>query len=412
MAAVSVTLAFLPRAHAQGGPMPIGQVSAVTPLKTCPSGFYSPAPPATQTVCYSAAVDCPNTNSIWFTFSYVVPANPIGTIAIFSSAGGTSPSTDGGNDEDFAMDYYNANYAVIQSAWGYDWEDTNGLVPIANQQYNILNAACRPATLLSYIDSNVNFHVSGKPVCAQGSSAGSGGIGYGLTWYNTGSFLTNVELLSGPVFSNIKAGCQVGNSAATCENMCSSAACGGGSGVCGTQSCINGSAFKCSPGTLNEVAASPWTGDPHYIDGYARAVQNWTGSLTPACNNSQGQSTGGNDPTWLAMSIVNGQGGTFTYGSGFQGMGGWLCYSNQTSGGSCGPACPNNSGPQGEIFYDQFSASNSGGVNGYIITGIQQCSGAEGVAATGSYDPDFPNQGESGKTAIENHMEQFCAPQQ
>jgi hypothetical protein len=101
--------------------------------------------------------------------------------------------------------------------------------------------------------------------------------------------------------------------------------------------------------------------------------------------------------------------GLASYGSGFQGMGGWLCYNSQTSGGSCGPACPNNSAPQGEIFYDQFSASNSGGVHGYLITGIQQCGGAEGVAATGSYDPDVPNQGESGKTAIENHMERYCA---
>jgi hypothetical protein len=80
----------------------------------------------------------------------------------------------------------------------------------------------------------------------------------------------------------------------------------------------------------------------------------------------------------------------------------------QTSGGSCGAACPNNSGPQGEIFYDQLSASNGGGVSGYIITGIQQCVGAEGVAGTGSYDPDLPNQSESGKTAIEKHMTTNC----
>ncbi len=108
------------------------------------------------------------------------------------------------------------------------------------------------------------------------------------------------------------------------------------------------------------------------------------------------------------MSIVNGQGGTFSYGSGFQGMGGWLCYSYQTSNGSCGEACPNNSGPQGEIFYDQFNGTNGGQANGYIIKGVQSCGGAEGVAANGSKDPDFS---QSGQLAIEAHMEQYCGSQ-
>jgi hypothetical protein len=106
------------------------------------------------------------------------------------------------------------------------------------------------------------------------------------------------------------------------------------------------------------------------------------------------------------MSIVSGTGGTFSYGSGFKGMGGWLCYNYQMSGGSCGAACPNNSGPQGEIFYDQFSGSNAGGASGYLVTGIQQCKGAEGVADSMSVDPDNPSQ--NGQTAIENHMVGNC----
>jgi hypothetical protein len=146
--------------------------------------------------------------------------------------------------------------------------------------------------------------------------------------------------------------------------------------------------------------------DPHYISSYATAVQNWTGQLTPGCNNSQGQSTGiTNNGIWKSMSIVNG-GGTFSYGSGFKGMGGWLCYNSQLTNGSCGAACPNNSGPQGEIFYDQFSASNSGGANGYLVTGIQQCKGAEGVADIKSVNPD--NASQNGQQAIEAHMLANC----
>jgi hypothetical protein len=140
-----------------------------------------------------------------------------------------------------------------------------------------------PRNLLSYINSTAQFHASGTAMCAQGASAGSGGIGYGLTWYNTGSFLTNVELLSGPVFSNIQAGCQVGNSAASCVDICSSATqCGGNvSNPCGLQSCINGSDYKCSAGTKTEVGNMAWIPDPHYISSYATAVQNWTGMPTP-----------------------------------------------------------------------------------------------------------------------------------
>lgn len=225
MALLSITFAFLPPpAHAQSGPMSTGSVGGVTQINTCPSGVFSPPPPATQTVCYQATVTCPNTYQIGVTFSYVSPASPLGTIAIFSGSGGTSPSNETGNDESFASDYYAFGYAVVQTEWGYDWEDTNGPLPQPIYQYNIQNAACRPATLLSYINSKANFHASGQPMCAQGASAGSGGIGYGLTWYNTGSFLTNVELLSGPVFSDIQAGCQVGNSPSTCVDICSSAA--------------------------------------------------------------------------------------------------------------------------------------------------------------------------------------------
>jgi hypothetical protein len=41
-------------------------------------------------------------------------------------------------------------------------------------------------------------------MCALGDSAGSAAIAYSLAYYGAGSYLDNVELLSGPVLSDIE----------------------------------------------------------------------------------------------------------------------------------------------------------------------------------------------------------------
>jgi len=46
-------------------------------------------------------------------------------------------------------------------------------------------------------------------MCALGDSAGSAAVAYSLAYYNAGSYFDNVELLSGPVLSDIEQGCQV-----------------------------------------------------------------------------------------------------------------------------------------------------------------------------------------------------------
>ncbi len=45
-------------------------------------------------------------------------------------------------------------------------------------------------------------------MCAQGDSAGSAAVVYSMTYYGAASYLYNVELISGPVLSDIKQGCQ------------------------------------------------------------------------------------------------------------------------------------------------------------------------------------------------------------
>lgn len=321
------------------------------------------------------------------------------------------------NNDITASDYATAGYAVVQTAWATDWEDTDdGLGMTAPPPApSILNAACRPATFLNFIANSSQYRTSGKGMCAQGASAGSGAVAYSMAWYGLGSQLNNVELLSGPVFSNIEIGCQVGGSPATCAVVCQSGACQGNNAPCGNQVCLSGSATSCSQGTKNEIASSsgPWTDAPQYLTTYAGAVQAWTGNMGPGtCNNVGGSgasTTLGENGAWLQQSIVNGAGGAFSWPSSLVGLGGWACYSYQsTQPPTCfTPAseCPNNSGPEGEQFY--IAVNNGGGPPAnYVLTGIQQCKGAEGVGDPNSIDPDFPT--ESGQQGIEAHMEAYC----
>lgn len=415
--AALVSIALPWRSTAQTAPLPLGQVTLVSQM-TCPSSFYqgSGANPA---VCYSAQVSCPSTNFIPLTFSYIngnAPNTAKGTIVLFNGGGGGMTMTD--NNSSTASDYANAGYAVVQTSWAGDWEDaTEGLGHTAPPPTpSILNAACRPATFLNFIANSSQYHASSTAMCAQGASAGSGAVAYSMVWYGLGSQLNDVELLSGPVFSNIQAGCQYGNSPATCAVICQSGACSGTNAPCGNQVCLGGSATRCSQGTLNEIASSsgPWTDAPQYIGNYSSAVQAWTGNMGPGtCNNVGGSgtaTTGSENSAWLQQSIVNGGGGAFSWPAALVGLGGWACYSYQsTQPPTCfaaGTDCPNNSGPEGEQFY--IAVNNSGATlpAQYVLTGIQQCKGAEGVGDPNSVDPDFP--GESGQQGIEAHMEAYC----
>lgn len=384
-------------AGAQTAPLPLGQVGSLSQLNHCPSGFYT-GTPQNQTVCYQTTVYCPSADPIGLTFSYLNPAAPnapLGTIVLFTGGGGEITSNDGSGTE--AKDYFLDNYAVVQTSWGWDWEDTNGGTVMIQPPpaYSILTAACRPATFLNFINTNSSpqFFAPGTGMCAQGFSAGSGAVAYAIVWYGMGSTLNNAELSAGPVFGDVEIGCQVPNVGDV--NICSNSQRG------------------CSPQTLVEVQSppvgmGPWLVAPQYIDSYLASVQTWTGNLAPACNNTQGQSTGGTNPLtgnnaiWKAESIVTGAGGAFTWPSTLKGLGGWACYSYMQN--TCGQYCPNNSGPEGEQFYSVVS-QQSVVPAGYSLTGIQLCYGAEGTAM--GVDPDNPAL--SGEQAIESHMKTYCS---
>jgi len=236
---------------------------------------------------------------------------------------------------------------------------------------NIAAAACRPATLLSYVHGNPLLF-QGTPqnkagMCAQGTSAGSAAIGYSLVWYGAGAFLDKVELLSGPVLSDIEQGCEVSANGQGAPNVT----------VCPTTetSCHRGSALQ------------PWSQTPEYIDGYAFGPRNWTGDNN--CAGSQ-QTSSTEDTAWLNQSInapVPGGAPPLTNTD----ITAWLCASVANGGPM------NNSSSQGQLFYNFIGSEAT-----FDTFPVTTCPTAEAVTGNGAVVPFLNN--EPGLNAIEADM--------
>ena len=377
-----VAASLATQSHAQFTPLATG-TATLDGAGSCPqsSGWL-----AGGTCKHYTISNCPYAQPLGVTINYV-PASGTskGTIVFFGGGPGTSANTDSGQEATFATAYLLAGFSSVQTAWDSDWENTDvpgdiGLPYVAS----ILAAACRPATLMSAINGSSLYHPVGA-MCAQGASAGGGGVAYALEWYGAKLYLNNVELTSGPTFSSILQGCRVPNFGAVT--------------ICGPNQ------YGCN----NEYGnTQSWMNAPQYIDEalYLGSMQAWTSDDT--CQNVPvGQQTSTlSNQAWLNMSIVNPAGGDFTFPT--TSMAGWVCAGNRNNyqSGTCNvgsPSCPNNSGSQGALFHQQFSSGNRPKPH-YAFTGISLCNGEEGVAGSQAVTPN----GTLGVTAIQTDMEAHC----
>jgi len=302
-----------------------------------------------------------NTQNLAFTYGYRKPTvTQVGTIAFFSGGPGTAPA-DTPEQMSFAQDYLNAGYEIIQVQWNSDWEDTG-----SGTGTNIQYAACRPATFLKYVHDTSKLHSTGG-MCAQGESAGAGAVGYALAWYGAYNWLDKVELLSGPVFSDIQQGCRADVEVPTPPvDICASS----------DPHCVLGG------------SETDWWIGPAYISFYATHVRAWTGDSSCAIPGTTTTPT--SNQNWLNQSIVNGtSNATFSYPN--TSIGGWVCRSEADNLG------PNNSAPQAELFFRQVSSGQQ-----YKVYPVEACLHQENVAATGTYVPALNNI--SGYSAIFNDM--------
>jgi hypothetical protein len=334
-------------AQSQSTALPLGKIdkNMITKLPACPIGYYP------GMTCYTGKVyNCANAVDLGFTYGTLNPAlPPVGTVVFLEGGGGNDPFV----DPHYANKYLQQNLQVVYLAWDADWEYTG-----VNSGTSIKYAACRPATFLNYVYQNLNS--TGSAMCAQGASAGAGAVAYTLAWYGGSTYLDNVELLSGPVFSDIKQGCEVPNARPI---------------------------TVCPTGQLGCVGKQ-WSDSPVYVDHDEELVGPWSGFNV--CNEG-GSTSPAAESAWKSMSIVDGtRNPTFNYPQ--TAMAGWLC-SNVNSK-------QNNSAAQGQFFYEQFTTRSQ--TASYSLTRIDHCQGAEGV------DQGTTPKGELGVDAIGNDMLSAC----
>jgi hypothetical protein len=380
--------------HAQGPSLSLGTLTTSGSPAACNAGagFYYYVYPNTglaldmmcQTATVSSCSQVINGQTVpvsdkWpVTIGYLNPVGIVsgvtvakGLIILHGGSGGTAP-------ESFALadNYFRAGFEVVQMAWGDDWEMISD--PITSGYGNIQAAACRPATLFNWVFNNLFPNVlsanSQAGMCALGDSAGSAAVAYSLAYYGAGSYLDNVELLSGPVLSDIEQGCQWKPQASSVQ-------------VCG-QTNYGGGQYGCQLG-----GGSTWTLSPTYLSGANSSVGKWTNDNSCADANGLNQSTTGASATqWLLQSVVDqygstGQGAapTFTYAS--TAVSGWLCrsvvanpnYACAANSNNNYNSCPNNSSPQGQIFYENIGVGNA--PPHYAVYAVDSCGNAEGVGS-------------------------------
>jgi hypothetical protein len=380
------------------GSLSTGQVQDLVPLSTCPGGqwfSYHSGGTTYPMNCVAANLrGCSNVEDLGFTFGYLSPAGIIpglvqGVIAYFDGGDGTTAA--GEATELQMMNYYfQQGYEVVEVAWSSAWEAAYN--PFPPQTYgNVQNAACRPATFLNYVYTAIYQPITtgnnGNPkagMCAQGYSAGSAAIGYSLAYYGAGSYLDNVELISGPVMSDIKQGCQ--EPAPSPVTVCPP------------------SQTECQLG-----GGADWTLPPTYVLNGANYLSAWTNDNS--CTSSAGTSAASNS-RWLAQSIVDqagvtGLGATPSFSYPNTAMTAWLCRSVQNPPQiDCATSynydfCPNNSSPQGQLFYTQVTDPPH-----YNVYAVDNCFGPEGVPQGDVAQLSNPQKGiiVSGATGIQQDM--------
>jgi hypothetical protein len=327
--------------------------------------------------CFSANVNSPNTDQITVLYGVDTPSGALnGTIVMLPGAGGqTLPAS----FADYIPGYLSANYQVIEAEWGpasggQPWEYTD--TASGENLFSILAAACRPATFLNWVRNGNQGSPLGSGIwagsggmCAHGDSGGAGALGYALAWYNAGAetaawgagYLDKVVMENGPVFSDMKQGCEVQ----------------GGINSQYQYICANGSS---EPGCGSTWPQGGSATDYHleYVDGDQSSVEEWTQSSTslsaPACGSTLPDATtsGSENAWWYNTSIVNfpstGQQPSFSYPN--TPISGWLCQSVSNT-----PPVPNNSAPQGQIFFNQFQSPTQA----LSVNAVTSCPSSENI---------------------------------
>lgn len=194
--------------------IPTGTVTHVTLQSTCTipnpigggtSGFR----------CAVLTVSCPGIDDAVVDVALTPGSANKGVIVTHSGSNGTTFLSN-----QLAAQIFQRGWALAQIAWRLPWEcpkhtasDCATDPAPAAQRAGLVEAACRPATVMKWIHDSAPaadgtpFVAPGKPYCGHGSSGGSGAFWYALTRYGLGARLDHVVLAASTPFGRIDVGC-------------------------------------------------------------------------------------------------------------------------------------------------------------------------------------------------------------
>ena len=267
--------------------MTLGSVSEVV-AETCPAtlgnqaaGWVTATSGGTVVAsCYHLMVSCPNMPSLGVTYGVATPSGiSNGTIAFVSANGGTF-TLPGAYVGQAPFNLYHAGFQTVQFAWDSPWQD-------GSTAGSLISAACREATFLNYLDTelyqaNPNNSVTAG-MCAHSQSGGASGLAFSLTYYGVSSFLDKAVFVSGPHYSDLVQGCVVPNGPPVT--------------ICPSQ---NGS----YPMGCNSAAGS-WTNVPVY-NGQAAGTLSAQLANNPPCNDPDHVYTQADETNLTATSMLDG----------------------------------------------------------------------------------------------------------
>jgi len=163
----------------------------------CPDG----AGELPGTTCQLVEVSCPGIPPLRAQVRITAPstdATPRGTI-LFGTGGGGESWYEGGSGSPargMMRSLAGDGFRVVQRAWLEQWESGGA---------GLAAAACRYATLLTWVDDDLNRE--GGALCATGNSGGSAEIGYALSRWGREAILDLAVPTGGPVMSRVDLGC-------------------------------------------------------------------------------------------------------------------------------------------------------------------------------------------------------------
>jgi hypothetical protein len=221
------------RAPASHAPLatPVGTVTHVTLQPTCtiPGPVGSGMQPGFR--CAVLTVSCPGIDDAQVDVALTPGTATKGVIVTHAGSSGTTFE-----NNQLAVAMFQKGWALAQIAWHLPWECpkhtatdcATDTTPVP-QRAGIVEAACRPATVMKWIHDSATaadgtpFVAAGKPYCGHGASGGSGAFWYALTRYGLGAQLDHVVLAASTPFGRIDVGCNPASKStmvpAPCDNV-------------------------------------------------------------------------------------------------------------------------------------------------------------------------------------------------